>query len=507
MQPDSSVWGRNDWYSQSYLLEHSDPERIAKSTTTYMWSKNRVEPAGELARPRCGACKYGRHWVHMHCQPVNNVQQVEVRAVNSDPDEVLQLANLASTSAPNKVLLRRNVLSVCKNITGYAVSEKAWHRKTGQNASKQNADKTSGEAARDHTDEAGSIASEQVLDDMSLPTAPSPPLHQVAIPNSRASAENQPSAIAQATFGEVEPGPQSSVADTSTTANKVTAEAFVPTSTTVDESMPHKNATPAGEIGGKFGEVAEEAAATKIEEMMRQVDQAVAENRRRSDERLSETHRCGATLPLDAFPDVKFEEGWLPQQNFELVANHHVEDGPTISNEVGEEQRFIGSRKSQAKKKAAKPCAVRPVRVQGLERKKLLEDKGKLRVRTDRDTLTDLYEQIFERVPLDGTTVEYMAREFSDKEIRVLMSMNKMRINNYNPQTGKYTEKTKHDKIKTLIPILCKLMSPKELRKKNNPAPGPRRYVLLPARKPRLPQGKLHVIIPTKQGALLASKC
>eukprot|EP01052_Picozoa_sp_SAG31_P023470 SAG31_NODE_1937_length_6866_cov_3.173932_2_plen_224_part_00 len=67
-----------------------------------------------------------------------------------------------------------------------------------------------------------------------------------------------------------------------------------------------------------------------------QADEIMAEKRRRSNERLSDTSMCSALL-LDVFHDVKFEEGWFPQQNFELVANHHVKDGPTISNEVGEE--------------------------------------------------------------------------------------------------------------------------------------------------------------------------
>eukprot|EP01050_Picozoa_sp_SAG11_P003748 SAG11_NODE_219_length_12168_cov_5.600083_9_plen_285_part_00 len=116
-------------------------------------------------------------------------------------------------------------------------------------------------------------------------------------------------------------------------------------------------------------------------------------------------------------------------------------------------------------------------RVQGKERKRLLEEKGKLRVRTDRGTLADLYEKIYRRVPHDGTTVEYMAKEFSDKEIRVLMSMNKMRINNFNSNTGKYTEKTKHDKIKCLIPILHKLSPPEQIRKRRGALPPRRRGV------------------------------
>ena len=42
------------------------------------------------------------------------------------------------------------------------------------------------------------------------------------------------------------------------------------------------------------------------------------------------------------------------------------------------------------------------------------------------------------------------------------MRENRMMINNYDHQTGKYTEKTKTDKVKTLLPIIDQLVHPGE---------------------------------------------
>ena len=60
-----------------------------------------------------------------------------------------------------------------------------------------------------------------------------------------------------------------------------------------------------------------------------------------------------------------------------------------------------------------------------------------------------------------------------DKELRVLMGMNKMTINNFNNNTKKYTEKTKQDKIRELIPMMN------------------RKLLVLPEEQPRFPAARL----------------
>ena len=102
------------------------------------------------------------------------------------------------------------------------------------------------------------------------------------------------------------------------------------------------------------------------------------------------------------------------------------------------------------------------------------------RARTDKLALGAIYAQLYERVPFTNACEETLARIFSDKELRVLMGMNKMTINNFNPTTKKYTEKTKQDKIRELIPMMQGrlLVLPEEqarfpaarLRRTGNPA-------------------------------------
>jgi hypothetical protein len=76
---------------------------------------------------------------------------------------------------------------------------------------------------------------------------------------------------------------------------------------------------------------------------------------------------------------------------------------------------------------------------------------------------TELYATLYARVPFHDPTMEVLAGTFSDKELRVLMSMNKMLINDYNAKTGKYTEKTKTNKIRCLLPKLNALAHPANL--------------------------------------------
>ena len=106
-------------------------------------------------------------------------------------------------------------------------------------------------------------------------------------------------------------------------------------------------------------------------------------------------------------------------------------------------------KKSMAKQKdATGRCAVRPQRAIGDS-----SDKG---------DLTELYAKLYVRLPFDAASDVALARGFSDKELRVIMGMNKMLINDYNPVTGKYTEKTKSNKIKALLPALSTLAHPLE---------------------------------------------
>ena len=131
-------------------------------------------------------------------------------------------------------------------------------------------------------------------------------------------------------------------------------------------------------------------------------------------------------------------------------------------------------KKSMAKQKDSMGrCTVRPQRAKDA----LGNDKNVPRSRSNKGGLTDLYALLFVRVPFDNPTEEALARVFSDKELRVLMGMNKMLINDFDPKTGKYTEKTKANKIKVLLPNISDLAKPEDLEKN---AAMPKR----PARQP-----------------------
>lgn len=106
-------------------------------------------------------------------------------------------------------------------------------------------------------------------------------------------------------------------------------------------------------------------------------------------------------------------------------------------------------------------CTVRPQRAKDASG----NDKNIPRSRSNKEALTDLYALLFVRVPFDNPTEEGLARVFSDKELRVLMGMNKMLINDFDPKTGKYTEKTKQNKIKVLLPSITSLARPEDLEK------------------------------------------
>ena len=59
-----------------------------------------------------------------------------------------------------------------------------------------------------------------------------------------------------------------------------------------------------------------------------------------------------------------------------------------------------------------------------------------------------------------------MANEFADKELRVIVSQNGVLINNYNEETRKYTEKTKVQKIESVLAMIASgtLINPNTLQ-------------------------------------------
>ena len=75
------------------------------------------------------------------------------------------------------------------------------------------------------------------------------------------------------------------------------------------------------------------------------------------------------------------------------------------------------------------------------------------RGRDDRSNLAKAYEELYARIPPSATT-KMLAAEFADKELRIIMSQNGILINNYNPDSGRYTEKTKIQKIEALLSVI-----------------------------------------------------
>ena len=70
-----------------------------------------------------------------------------------------------------------------------------------------------------------------------------------------------------------------------------------------------------------------------------------------------------------------------------------------------------------------------------------------------RKQLMQAYEVLYARIPRHPTA-DSLAGAFADKEIRVLMSLNGMKINDLDPSTGRYVEKTKFQKIVSLLPTI-----------------------------------------------------
>ena len=140
-------------------------------------------------------------------------------------------------------------------------------------------------------------------------------------------------------------------------------------------------------------------------------------------------------------------------------------------------------KKSMAKQKDSMGrCTVRPQRA-----KDGSVDKNVPRSRSNKGNLTELYALLHARVPFDSPTEEALARVFSDKELRVLMGMNKMLINDFDPKTGKYTEKTKQNKIKVLLPSLTSLVRPEDLDKSEMQSKRPSRVSTPPVKQNATP--------------------
>jgi len=77
----------------------------------------------------------------------------------------------------------------------------------------------------------------------------------------------------------------------------------------------------------------------------------------------------------------------------------------------------------------------------------------KRRKRETKEELATLYAQFFDRIPV-GATPEQMAQEFADKELRVILSQNGVLINDYNQASGRYTERTKIQKIEAILSVV-----------------------------------------------------
>jgi hypothetical protein len=89
------------------------------------------------------------------------------------------------------------------------------------------------------------------------------------------------------------------------------------------------------------------------------------------------------------------------------------------------------------------------------------------RKRDDRKQLAIMYAELFKRIPR-SPTAKSLANEFADKEIRVLMSQNGMLINDLDPKSGRYVEKTKLQKIESLLSVIDTLILPNVLMLRAN---------------------------------------
>ena len=113
------------------------------------------------------------------------------------------------------------------------------------------------------------------------------------------------------------------------------------------------------------------------------------------------------------------------------------------------------------------------------------------------------YESLYERLMAEANITKHMLQScFSDKELRVVMGMNKILINDLNPETGKYKEKPKGAKVEVLFPYVQNrtLITPRALhasfaRFQTQPRPRPQEQQQLSLPLP-LPQDRRHFAAP-----------
>jgi hypothetical protein len=70
--------------------------------------------------------------------------------------------------------------------------------------------------------------------------------------------------------------------------------------------------------------------------------------------------------------------------------------------------------------------------------------------RVDKQALSQLYADLYHKMPKPVTVIG-LKKNFSDKELRVLMKHNGMLINDYDPRSQSYSEKTKQAKCDILV--------------------------------------------------------
>ena len=81
------------------------------------------------------------------------------------------------------------------------------------------------------------------------------------------------------------------------------------------------------------------------------------------------------------------------------------------------------------------------------------------RRRADKETRADLYAALHALLP-DLKTEEALSKQFSDKELRILMKHNGMLINNYDQRTCSYTELTKAEKCRRIVTAVPTMIVP-----------------------------------------------
>jgi hypothetical protein len=79
--------------------------------------------------------------------------------------------------------------------------------------------------------------------------------------------------------------------------------------------------------------------------------------------------------------------------------------------------------------------------------------------RVDKAELAELYAALHARMP-QPVTQAGLSKEFSDRELRVLMKHNGMHINDYDQRTDSFNEKTKTSKCKTLAAAVSAMIVP-----------------------------------------------